>query len=142
MSDASDPAAPKSRAFSIAARVAAAGMVICVLGIFVFILRSERAHDETRCPFIAGEVRRVEAGVQVQEQWRRCQPGVEERRWLILRGDEPAREFARRRLHAQAFEADTYEWNVHPDPQGKLILDVHTEGAPDIEVLEEKLLAQ
>jgi len=132
----------KRRALFIAARFAAAGMVLSVLGIFAFILRSERAHDEARCPFVAGEVRDVDPGVQVQEQWRSCQDGVQERRWLILRSGESPREFARRRLHAEAFEARTYEWSVRPDAQGKLILDVHTEGAPDIEVLEARLLEQ
>jgi hypothetical protein len=105
----------------------AAGSVLLVIVIGLFIARAEVAHDETTCPFQEVGRRSVEAGVSVLEQRRRCQEGLEERRWLLLRAGQPPRELGRRRLDRRFYSQDRYRWSVSMSDSGVRI-DIKNDG--------------
>lgn len=93
-------------------------MVALVLVIFGFIVRSESAHDEAKCPFARKDERAV-GEVLVVEEARRCVPEAEEHRWLVMR-DGKAIEFARKRLHTESFEQAS--WSAEADENGLVVL--------------------
>lgn len=103
--------ARRARILRIVAIVAVAPSVILVVLIGIFVARSELAHDESSCPFRDVEERLVIDGIAVLDQMRRCQDGVEEHRWIVLRG-EHRREIGRRRLHEPLYEASRYSWQA------------------------------
>ena len=84
--------------------------VILFLLVTIFVARTQYMHDESRCPFEPVETRRVAAGIEVVEERRACQPGVEEHRWIVRRETRPDREIGRRRLMADGYEG--YEWSA------------------------------
>jgi hypothetical protein len=58
--------------------------------IFVFLMRSGCAHDESRCPFHDVETRVIDTRTSVREQARQCVSDIEEHRWEVVRdGAEP-----------------------------------------------------
>ena len=83
--------------------------VFLVIGIAIFVARAELAHDEDSCPFEAVEARELNDDVQVREERRSCQPEVEERRWIVMRGEDE-REVGRRRLASQFYSPEAYTW--------------------------------
>lgn len=85
--------------------------VILFLLVTFFVARTEYMHDEDRCPFDLVEQRTVAAGIDVAEERRSCQPGVEEHRWLVRREGRPDREIGRRRLMEDGYQE--YEWSAH-----------------------------
>jgi hypothetical protein len=104
-------------------------MVLTVLVIFGLIVRSERAHDETRCPFAPGEVRQRSADVRVVEQVRRCLPEAEEHRWLVERAGAPRIEVARKRLDRERFSPQRFSWQLEEDARHLLVIKLLVDGA-------------
>jgi hypothetical protein len=103
--------ARRAKILRIVAIIAVAPSVLLVVIIGIFVARSELAHDESTCPFRDVGERPVIDGVTVLEQMRRCQDGVEERRWIVLRGPN-RREIGRRRLHQPLYEPERYSWSA------------------------------
>jgi hypothetical protein len=95
-----------------------------------FIIRSEVAHDEEDCPFVAVERRNVGDGVAVAEEARSCQEGIEERRWILQRDGRPPRELGRRRIDSHLYEDDAYRWRTERI-EGRVRVIVHNPGIPD-----------
>jgi hypothetical protein len=126
--------ARRSRILRIFAIIAVAPSVILVVLIGIFVARSELAHDESSCPFADVEERSVIQGVRVLEQMRRCQEGVEERRWVVLRGDH-RREIGRRRLHQPLYAAGAYSWDAQMR-DGFVHIDIRNDGIDPAEFRE------
>lgn len=96
--------------------------------ILAFILRTERAHDEASCPFTDGAQRRYADGVVVQEQVRSCLPGIQERRYVIVRDDE-RKLLGRRRFADDAF-GEGYGFDGGVTDAGEVHIKVHNPGHP------------
>lgn len=108
--------------------------------IMVFMARSEVAFDEARCPFEEGELRLVRQGVSVREDARRCQEGVEEHRWVLLRDGSAPHELARRRMDAEYFEGD-YGWSASEE-DGNVELRIRHPGQEEPRIFRERPLAE
>ena len=106
--------------------VAVPGLLGPVL-ILAFIFVSELAHDEGRCPYERASVQVINAAVSVQEDRRRCMPGVEEHRYTMLRGGQ-VRVLGRRRFPPQAFAAGAYRWTASLNAKGQVLVVVHNAG--------------
>jgi hypothetical protein len=99
--------------------------------IFLFIFFSESAHDEDRCPYTDVERRTLQPGVSVLEERRNCVGEVEERRWMLTRGDE-TRVLGRRRFERSDFAPARYSWKAQISEQGEVVVEVHNEGHDDL----------
>lgn len=101
----------RSRTLRLVAMAAAAPAVIAVIFIAYFVARAEIAHDEGRCPFHVVEQRGLSEGVRIVDEARRCQEGVVEHRWVVLRGGVRD-EIGRRRLHDPFYDNEHYRWQA------------------------------
>jgi hypothetical protein len=122
------------RGLGIAASVL---MVLLVGSIFFVIVRTEAAHDDATCAFVAlGERRFLDA--VVHEETRSCVPEAEEHRWSVQRGAERY-ELGRKRLPKARFTADRTKWTLSEDPEkkGTLVLRIEVDGAPFSEFREQ-----
>lgn len=128
--DRKDRDAPESRGWKRPLLIVLATAPLGVIALaFAFMARSEIAFDESRCPYGEdGEVRLVRQGVRVREDVRRCQEGVEEHRWVLLREGEPPVEIGRRRLDRPYFEGD-YRWSA-VEEDGRVRLEIENPGQP------------
>jgi hypothetical protein len=126
--------ARRSKILRIFAIIAVAPSVILVVIIGIFVARSELAHDEGSCPFRDVEERSVIDGVTVLEQMRRCQEGVEERRWVVLRQGHK-REIGRRRLHQPLYADGNYSWDAEMR-DGYVHIDIRNSGIDPAEFRE------
>ena len=90
--------------------VLATAPLLVVAFSFFFMWQYEAAFDESTCPFVEGEIREVADGVRVREDFRTCQAGVEEHRWVLLRDGRAPRPIALRALDAQQW--DGYAWTA------------------------------
>lgn len=106
---------------------ASALMVLGVLTVLVLIVRTERAHDETRCQFAQLSQRSL-AGAEVVEERRSCLPEVEERRYLVRRASKPEYELARKRFSRAQFVADRYAWKLREEAPQQLVLEIELDG--------------
>lgn len=111
-------------------------MVLTVLTVFVLVMRNESAHDETSCPFVDIGARPFAEGT-VLEQQRTCVTNISERRYLVRRVGKPSYELARKRLSSDRFEPKRYAWELHTDPQKRLIIKVLVDGKLSSEFREE-----
>lgn len=102
--------------------------------ILLFILRSEVAHDESRCPYALLTTRRIDANTEVIEERRSCIDGVEDRRYSVRRPDS-LRPLGTRRLPPSAFETPPYKWTAELR-DGQMFLKVVTNGHPDADFRE------
>jgi hypothetical protein len=93
--------------------------------IMIFIVRSEMAFDESRCPYRAREERTFREGTRVREDARTCQDGVEEHRWVLVRDGRPPLELGRRRLASRYY--DNYRWSI-VEREGRVRVEVHNRG--------------
>ena len=107
--------------------VLSALMVVAVLAILLFIVRSERAHDEMSCPFARRSERTLEGAVVVEET-RSCLPEAEERRWLVSRNGSAPLEFARKRLPKEHFSGDRAVWVLSLDDKKQVVLTLRVDG--------------
>jgi hypothetical protein len=107
--------------------VLSALMVVAVLAILLFIVRSESAHDELSCPFTRRSERTLEGAVVVEET-RSCLPEAEERRWLVSRNGGTPHEFARKRLPKEHFSDDRAVWVLSLDAQKQVVLTLRVDG--------------
>jgi hypothetical protein len=110
-------------------------MVVLVLAVFALIVRSERAHDETRCPFGRRSQQALDELVVIEET-RRCVPEAEERRWLLARPGKPPFEFARKRLTIGLFTHPKTHTELTRDKQGLVVLTLHVGGVEPTEFRE------
>jgi hypothetical protein len=101
------------------------------IGILGFVLVTEFAYDEARCPF--REVARVTVapGVAVVEDGRSCAGDVEERRWTLRRAGQ-ARVLGMRRLDREAFAPGGYRWNAVVSEAGEVRVVVHNPGYGEV----------
>jgi hypothetical protein len=97
--------------------------------ILAFIFISELAHDEARCPYTHASVKPLTAEVSVREDARSCLPGVEERRFTVVRG-AGEHILGRRRFARTAFAPDRYHWRAELIPQGEVRVTIDNEGHP------------
>lgn len=102
--------------------------------ILLFILRTEYAHDESRCPYQQLEVRRFNADIELVEERRRCLDDVEDRRYSVRRVDV-TRVLGRRRLPPSAFETPAYQWTADLR-HGQMFIKVTANGHPPAEFRE------
>lgn len=96
------------------------------LVIFGFILTTERAHDESRCPYEPVVERAVAgaAGARVREERRRCVEAAEERRYTLVRDGSP-RLLGRRRFAPESFDPPGYRWEASVSEAGEVQVVVH-----------------
>lgn len=97
---------------------------VAILG---FIVVSETAHDEARCPYVAGETRVLGGGVLVREDSRNCLLDVQDHRFSVIRGGEE-RVLGRRRFRAEAFAPGRYAWTAALSDEGEVQVVVKNEG--------------
>ena len=95
--------------------------------ILVFIFVTELAHNESRCPYVSGETRALNAQVSVREDSRNCLWDVEDHRFTVVRGtDEHV--LGRRRFRKEAFAAGNYKWSAELDAKDQVHVLVQNEG--------------
>lgn len=101
--------------------------------IFVFILTTERAHDEDRCPYEPVTERTVpgEDGARVREERRRCVDAAEERRYTLIRGGQ-TQLLGRRRFAPEAFAGPDYHWEASVSETGEVQVVVHNPVQPSV----------
>lgn len=99
--------------------------------IFGFILVSQRAHDEARCPYRELTRRVLAPSVIVVEEARNCLGQVEEHRYSLLRAAE-RRILGERRFDRQAFAPGHYRIIAELTQQGEAQLVVHNDGHDDV----------
>jgi hypothetical protein len=106
--------------------VAIPGLVgpLFILG-FIFV--SERAHEEARCPYARVSEQTAAPGIVVREERRSCMPGVEDRRYSAVRGDQ-VRVLGRRRFAPEAFAAPKYSWKASVSEKGEVQVVVENPG--------------
>jgi hypothetical protein len=128
-------------------------MVATVLGIFVLIFVNERAHDESICPFQGWSERKFSGGVVFEEQ-RNCTgkawhfwglrphgADVTERRYRVVRGEQPGYELARKRLSTDRFAQDRYRWELSEDA-GRIVIKVFVDDKLSSEFREEDVVGR
>jgi hypothetical protein len=130
-----EPRAPawlarRKRGLRIALVVFTVPSVALVLLTVGLVISNERAHDEARCPFVPVETRAVGEGAAVREDRRACVDGLEERRWLVLRGRDVL-EVGRRRLASSFYAPEKYAWEPRLEADGVAVA-VRNEGAPPV----------
>lgn len=106
----------------------AAAMPVAILA---FVVKTEFAYDETRCPY--REVRRavVRADIVVIEHGRRCTTDTEERRWTLVRAGR-SQVLGLRRLGRAAFASDRYRWSAALSEQGEVRVTVENPGVGEV----------
>jgi hypothetical protein len=127
----------RKRALRLIGIVMSSLMVVTVLTILVLIVRTERAHDESRCAFRKLSTRNHGAALVVEEA-RSCLPELEERRYLVTRASGPPFELARKRLPSAQFADDRYRWTLRDEAQ-KLVLRIEIDGQLSSEFFEQDL---
>ena len=105
--------------------------LVMPVGIFVFVLGSESAHDEARCPFHELARATVAPDVVVVEDGRNCVGNVEERRWTLSRAGR-ASVLGMRRLDRAAFASSGYQWTATLSKAGEVRVVVDTPGVGDV----------
>jgi hypothetical protein len=95
--------------------------------ILVFIFLSELAHDEGRCPYTHNSTKSVNDQVSVREDRRSCVPGIEERRFSVMRGASE-QVLGRRRFARSAFAPEHYQWSAALTDQGDVRVTVDNAG--------------
>lgn len=109
--------------------------VFLVLFVFAMIIRNERAHDETKCPFVAVETRETQGG-RVTDERRQCVEGIEEHRWMLVRPSTAPLELGRRRLSSNFYVSGVYTWRAFVESE-QLRVHVENVGAPPVTYREE-----
>ena len=110
--------------------VAAAPAVIMVLAVSYFVVSTELAHEESRCPYHVVEERQLDDDVAVRDEGRRCQEGVEEHRWSVIRSGGSVREIGRRRLPRVGY-GEGYSFAAELD-DAEVRIVVHNPGFEDL----------
>lgn len=109
--------------------------LVCPLLILVFIFVTELAHNETRCPYNAGETRALNPQVAVREDSRNCLWDVEDHRFTVIRGSDE-HVLGRRRFRKQAFASGNYSWSAELDAKDQVHVRVQNEGHADAQFRE------
>jgi hypothetical protein len=103
-------------------------MVVSVLSVLFFIVRTERAHNEDACKFARHSERDL-GNTRVVEERRSCVPELEERRYLVQRTGAVSYELARKRLPVTHFQSDRYKWTLREDDKHMLVVRIDVDGA-------------
>jgi hypothetical protein len=104
---------------------------IAPIVIFGFILLTESAHDEDKCPFRELSRRPGGPGGEVIEEGRRCIDDVEERRFVMLRSGERY-VLGERRFAPDLFSPDVYSWEVKVSDEGETHVRVAQKGHGEV----------
>ena len=115
-------------------------MVVTVLGVLALIFRNERAHDEETCPFRAFSERAF-AGGTVYEEQRNCIDNITERRYRVVRDNQPGFELARKRLSSDRFAQDRYRWELE-DKGNNITIRVFVDDRLSSEFREEDMVGK
>lgn len=99
--------------------------------IFGFILWTESAHDESRCPFRELSRTTLKDGADVIEEGRRCVSEVEERRFRLERAGG-SRVLGERRFDSAAFASGKYRWAAVVTEEGEVQVTIHNQGHDDL----------
>jgi len=126
----------RKRALRLIGIVMSSLMVVTVLTIFALIVRTERAHDESRCAFRKRSTRNLGAALVVEET-RSCLPELEERRYVVARAPAPPFELARKRLPQAQFADARYRWTLREDAPHALVLRIEIDGQLSSEFFEQ-----
>jgi hypothetical protein len=105
--------------------------IVAPLLIFAFIVLTESAHDEARCPYSELARRELASGIAVVEHVRSCVRDVEEHRYTLLRNGA-TRVLGERRFERSAFTADRYSWTATISEQGEVQVVVRNRGHADL----------
>ena len=105
--------------------------MIAPVAVFVFIVVTQRAHDEGDCPYRELSRRDLGAQLSVIEETRNCIGEVEERRFMLARG-ERRRVLGERRFDRDAFAPARYTWQARVDDKGEVHVEVHNEGHGEV----------
>jgi hypothetical protein len=105
--------------------------ILAPIAIFGFILLSETAHDDARCPYRELSRREVAAQVVVVEEVRNCIADVEEHRYTLRRGAH-AQLLGERRFARADFAAERYAWSAKVSEQGEVQVVIKNQGHPDL----------
>lgn len=105
--------------------------MLAPLAIFAFILLTEKAHDDARCPFVELSRRTASPGVEVIEESRRCIADVEERRFVVVR-DGQRQALGERRFAPALFAPDVYSWEIKVSEQGETHVRVAQKGHGEV----------
>lgn len=106
----------------------AALSAVLFLSVVAFVMRVELAFRDSRCPFHAVTTRPAGALGRIEEEARRCLPGVEEHRWTLVAAGGERRIFGQRRLDSKFFSASAYRWRVDTQSARGLALTVENDG--------------
>ncbi len=117
------------RRLKVLLAVLSVGSVTGVIASTILIARTESSYDDAVCMFEPVRVETV-GNAQVHEEVRRCEPSVEERRWVVVR-DAKRAEIGRRRLLADHYGRG-YRWKAARDADGFVTCEVHNDGARDV----------
>lgn len=101
---------------------------VLFLSVVVFVMRVELAFRDSRCPFHPVGERDVGTLGRMEEEARRCLPGVEEHRWTLVSAAGERRIFGQRRLDSKFFSAAAYRWRVDAHSARGLALTVENDG--------------
>jgi hypothetical protein len=105
---------------------------VLILG---FVVVTELAHDEQRCPYTRVSEQSVAPGIRVREDARHCLPGVEERRYTAVRA-QGERVLGRRRFDPAAFQPGAYSWHVSLNAAQQVVVTIKNAGHADAEFRE------
>jgi hypothetical protein len=105
--------------------------IVAPLVIFGFIVLTESAHDDSRCPYRELTRRQLGAEIAVVEQVRSCVANVEERRYALQRGAS-SRVLGERRFERAAFAPARYSWSATISAQGEVQVVVRNQGHADL----------
>lgn len=98
---------------------------VLAIGIFVWVIRTGLAHEESRCPFHDVETRPLDAHASVLEQSRRCIDDVEEHRWMVVRDEGTPMELGRMPLENERI-AEGFPWEARIEDD-RVVIDVTNE---------------
>ena len=97
------------------------------LFVFAFVVRTQRAHDESQCPYKELSRRTLVDGAIVVEERRSCLPNVEDRRYVLRRGKH-VQVLGRRLFDSAAFAAPEYGWDAGVSDGGEVHIHIDTPG--------------
>lgn len=109
--------------------------VLGPLGILVFILMTESAHDAERCPATTVARRKLASQVEIEERARSCIADISERSYVLRRG-ERTQLLGRRRFEVSAFEGPGYGWDAGIRDSGEVHMYVRNPGHGGVEFRE------
>lgn len=104
--------------------------VVLFAGVTGFVAWTEWMHGESRCPYHPMSTETLTGGVRVVEESRRCVSGLQERRWVLLKGSVGRRVLGTQRLKQVEFQRDRgYRWECGESERGVRVQVTHPNAA-------------